>query len=235
MIRFCLFILLAANFSCKTGQKAAFARAPLVELKSGACFGFCPVFRLTVRNGGLVEYEGIRFAEKIGLDSFQLSKAELTGLREKIRQVNLWQYPDRIETQVADAPFATLTAFRDTQSKSVTGSIDRPAPLLELENLLKDLAEKHGFQVTRGVNPNEIPVDSRREVIVKLQPEINAGNWVRQFTGYRFILVRRISSENIWLVAYDPAEIEERQILQLFKGSSGVIEAQTNKKVEERD
>lgn len=235
MIRFLLLLVFAAPFSCKTGQKAAYQRAPFVELKSGACFGFCPVFRLTVRNSGLVEYEGIRFAEKIGLDSFQLTKAETAGLREKVEQVNLWQYPDRIETQVADAPFATLTAFRDGRSKSVSGSIDRPAPLLELENRLKELAETHGFQVTRGVNPNELPADRQREVIVKLQPEINAGNWIRQFTEFRFKLIRRISSENMWRVAYDPEQIEEKAVIQLFKNSKGVLEAQPNRKLEERD
>lgn len=228
-------MILAALISCQTGKKSASSAAPFVEIKSGACFGFCPVFRLTVRNNGLVEYEGMRFAEKAGLDSFQLTKAELAGLRKKVRQVNLWQYPDRIETQVADAPFVTLTAFRDGQSKSVVGSIDRPAPLLELETLLKNLAEKHDFQVDRGVNPNEIPAERRKEVIVKLQPDVNAGNWVREFTGYRFVLVRRLSSENIWLVAYDPGQMEEQAVLRLFKSSKGVLEAQANRKVEERE
>ncbi len=225
MIRFSLLLVLTVLLSCKTGQKAAQQRAPFVELKSGACFGFCPVFRLTVRNNGLVAYEGIRFAEKIGLDSFQLTRAEMAGLREKVQQVNLWQYPERIETQVADAPFATLTVFRDDQSKSVSGSIDRPAPLLELENLLKELAEKHDFQVTRGVNPDEIPANRRQEVIVTLQPEINAGNWIREFSAYRFQLVRRMSSENIWLVAYDPEQIKEDALLKLFKNSKGVTDA----------
>ncbi len=225
MIRFSLLLVLTVLLSCKTGQKAAQQRAPFVELKSGACFGFCPVFRLTVRNNGLVAYEGIRFAEKIGLDSFQLTRAEMAGLREKVQQVNLWQYPERIETQVADAPFATLTVFRDDQSKSVSGSIDRPAPLLELENLLKELAEKHDFQVTRGVNPDEIPANRRQEVIVTLQPEINAGNWIREFSAYRFQLVRRMSSENIWLVAYDPEQIKEDAVLKLFKNSKGVTDA----------
>ena len=65
MIRFSLLLVLTVLLSCKTGQKAAQQRAPFVELKSGACFGFCPVFRLTVRNSGLVAYEGIRFAENI--------------------------------------------------------------------------------------------------------------------------------------------------------------------------
>lgn len=235
MTRFTLFLVLAVLISCKTGEKTARQRAPFVELKSGACFGFCPVFRLTVRNSGLVAYEGIRFAEKIGLDSFQLTKAEMTRLREKVQQVNLWQYPEKIESQVVDAPFATLTVFRDGQSKSVSGSIDRPAPLLELENLLKELAEAHDFQVTRGVNPNETPVSRRKEVIVKLQPEINAGNWIRQFTEFRFNLVRRISSENIWIVAFDSEQTEEKAVIQLFKNSKGVLEVQPNRKVEERE
>ena len=235
MIRLTILILLSGLAFCKTGQKAAAGRTPMVELKTGACFGYCPVFRLTVRNNGLVEYEGYNFAERLGRDSFQLQPNELERLRKKVAQVNLWQYPDHIKSEVVDAPSATLRVFKEGQTKSVVGSIDRPAPLLELEDMLKDMAEAHDFQVKRGVNPNEPPVGSRREVIVLLQPEINAGNWIHKFTDFKFLLIRRISEENMWIVAYDPKQIPEKAVLALFKGSEGVLEVQPNRAVQDRE
>lgn len=155
MLRPLLFLALSALFACQTSKPANQA-ALLIELRTGGCFGYCPVIRLTVRQSGQVEYEGQQFAERQGLDTFRLTKDELKRLRKQVRQVNLWQYPDRIESEVVDAPWATLTTARDGNTKSVIGSMDRPESLLELENALKNLAEAHGFQVKRGVNPREM-------------------------------------------------------------------------------
>ncbi|MEZ4940138.1 MAG: DUF6438 domain-containing protein [Saprospiraceae bacterium] len=235
MIRLTLLFALATLTFCKTGQKALRNRSPMVELQTGGCFGFCPVIRLTVRNNGMVEYEGKQFAERQGLDSFQLAPEELRQLREKVTAVNLWQYPDRIKSEVVDAPFATLTVFQEGQKKSVLGSIDRPAPLLELESMIKNMAEAHDFQVTQGVNPNEPAKATRQEVIVKLKPEINAGNWIGQFTEFKLLLVRRVSAENMWIVAYDSKQLDEKAAIRLFKGSEGVLEVQGNQVVEDRE
>ena len=223
-------------FACKTQKNNALAPGvPFVGLQTGGCFGYCPVFKLTATTSGLVRYEGERFVEKEGRDSFLLTPAELTQLRSKVTAVNLWQYPDRIESDIQDAPSATLTAYDGTRSKSVSGSIDRPAPLLELENMLKDLAEVHGLQVKRGVNPNAVPEATKKELIVKLRPELNAGNWIGQFSDIRLRLVRRISAENIWVVAYDSKEIEEKSIIELLKNTDGAVEVQVNAKVQERN
>lgn len=223
-------VLLSAS-KCSRTEDAS----NLVELQSGACFGFCPVFQLTALNNGLVRYEGTRFVEKEGRDSFNLTREELNQLKTKVKEVNLWQYPDDIKTDVVDAPFVTLVTWEGDRSKSVRGSIDRPAPLLELENLMKDLAEAHGIQVKRGVNPNEIPAEFRREVIVKFKPEVDAGNWITQFTDIKLTFVRRMSEENIWIVAYDSRQIEEKTLIPMLQHTNGVVEVQPNKQVEERN
>jgi hypothetical protein len=207
----------------------------LIGLETGPCFGYCPVFKLDVLNNGLVRYEGLRFVEKEGQDSFKLTETELKQLKTKVKEVNLWQYPDMIKTDVVDAPFATLTAYEAGKSKRVRGSIDRPAPLLELEGLLKDLTEAHGIQVKRGVNPNTPPAGTQQEVIVKLKPDVNAGNWINQFTEFKLRLVRRISAENMWLVAFDPKQIEEKTLIDLLKDTEGVVEVQANKPAKDRN
>lgn len=207
----------------------------LVSLETGPCFGFCPVFKLEVLDNGFVRYSGERFVEKVGKDSFYLTKTELRQLKEKIQAVNLWQYPDMIKTDVVDAPFATLIAFEGEKSKMVRGSIDRPAPLLELEGLLKDLAEAHGLQLKRGVNPNSPPAGTIKEVIVQLKPDVNAGNWVNQFTEFKLRLVRRISAENIWIVAFDPKQIEQKALIDVLKDMDGVVKVQTNMPAKDRN
>ncbi|GAB4489670.1 MAG: hypothetical protein OHK0019_07570 [Saprospiraceae bacterium] len=207
----------------------------LVSLETGPCFGFCPVFKMDVLKNGLVRYEGLRFVEKMGKDSFKLTDAELKQLKTKVKEVNLWQYPDMIKTDVVDAPFAILTAYEGEKSKIVRGSIDRPAPLLELEDFLKDLGEAHGLQLKRGVNPNSPPAGVSKEIIVKLKPELNAGNWVNQFTEFKLRLVRRIATENIWLVAFDPKQIEEKTLIDVLKDMDGVLDVQTNKPAKERN
>jgi hypothetical protein len=231
-----LFVLSALSLVSteKCGKNTA-DTSNLVELQTGACFGFCPVFTLTVLNNGLVRYEGKQFVEKPGKDSVNLTAEELKRLKAKVKEVNLWQYPDMIKTDVVDAPFATLTAWEADKSKSVRGSIDRPAPLLELEALLKDLAEAHGLNVKRGVSPHDVPKANRSEILLKLKPDVNAGNWIQQFDEIKLQLVRRVSTDNIWLVAYDTKQVDEKTLIELLKGMDGVVEVQANKEVKERN
>lgn len=219
---------------CPGGKTPKQDHAPFVQLQMGACHGFCPVYRLTVRNDGWTEYEGIRNVAKTGLDSFRLDDAELAGLRKKTEAVNLWQYPDRIPTQVADAPYGTLTVWKGAQSKSVAGTIDRPAPLLELEAMIKDLAVAHGFNVKDGVDPKRPPAANRPELLVQFKPEANAGNVLGQITELDVRLVRRTGPENIWVVSYDAAQIGQKDLINLLKGLDGVVEAQGNEKAQDR-
>lgn len=223
-------LLPALFFACKSQQPSSSTQAtPFVGLQMNGCFGYCPVFSLTVLSNGTVRYEGKRFAEKEGRDSFQLTPPEMARLQAKVAATNLWQYPEVIRSEVADAPSADLFAYKDKRTKRVSGSIDRPAPLLELENLLKELSEAHGFQVTRGVNPHAVPEGSRKEIILKLKPDVNAGNWIAQFSDIRLRLVRRLAEENIWLVAYDSKQIEERNLIDLLKSTEGAVEVKSEK------
>lgn len=233
-----LLLLLAAPlvWACKSSKNShVTSGTPLVTLHTSGCFGFCPVFQLTVLSNGLVRYEGQQFVEKEGRDSFMLTPEELRQLKRKVEEVNLWQYPDLIKSDIMDAPSATLIVYEGNRMKKVQGSVDRPAPVLELENLLKDLAEAHDFHVKRGVDPRVVPESSRKELIVQLKPEINAGNWIAQFGELRLRLVKRLTADNIWLVAYDAKAIDEASVIELLKGTEGAVEVQVNGKVQERN
>lgn len=223
------FAAAAVFAACNSSKNLSAPDTKLVELRTSGCRGFCPIYRLTFWNNGKAEFEGIKFTAQAGLRNFVLDKTELADLQALVADANLWQYPDRIESTVADAPSATLTAFGDNgKTKSVTGSIDRPKPLLELEARLKRLAEKNGLQVQRGVDANQPAPGYQRELIVQLKDDVNAGNWLRQFQELRLQLVKRIPPNNTWVVAYDTRDVSEKSVLELFRSMEGCISAQPN-------
>ena len=238
MMKYLLLMLALASGQCEsrknmpaTADQPATA-AKLVALQTFPCRGYCPVYTLTVYQSGLMEYNGDKFVEKTGPASTKLTAEELAQLRQEVSKTNLWQYPDDIQSQIMDAPFATLSTWSGEKSKSVRGSIDRPKPLLELEKLIKNIAEAHGLKVIKGVNPN-VPATTSGEVIVKLRPEVNAGNWIVRFEEIKLRLVRRLY-DNTWLIAYDPAQMEEKQVIDLLKSTDGALEVQPNHPVEDR-
>ncbi len=154
-----LFLAMIALFgNCKTHKEMSMttkvADTKLIMLQTFACRGFCPVYTLTAYNSGKLDYNGERFVEKTGAATVTLTAKELEQLRAEVTKTDLWQYDDDIKSQVMDAPYATLTTWKDDKTKSVRGSIDRPKPVLELEKLMKNLAEAHGLKVIKGVNPN---------------------------------------------------------------------------------
>lgn len=230
-----VWLLAAALFACKGPKKMADPNAKLVQLETVGCRGFCPIYRLTFWQNGKTEFEGIQFTAQTGLRNFTLDPAELAGLQQLVAETNLWQYPDRFQSTVVDAPSATLTVWDGAKTKSTLGSIDRPQPLLALEAHLKSLAEKHGLQARRGVDPNEPAPGTRAEILVQLKDDVNAGNWLQQFEDLRLRLVRRIPPNNTWVVAYDRAQIEETALLDLLKGMDGCLNAQPNKLANDRN
>lgn len=224
-----LFMIVSAALvsagKCSKNDAAVNAHAPLVQLDQYGCRGFCPTYQLLFYQDGAVHYEGKRNMVKMGLDSFQLSKKELEILKQELGKVNLWQYPEHIESRIADAPNAKLTVFGDDKMHEVTGSVDRPEQVLHFEQLLQELAEAHGLKVKEGVNPYA-PPPNQQELKVKFREDINPGNFLMQFQEVRLRIIRRISAENEWLVGYNPDQIKEKQIIELLKSTDGVLQAE---------
>lgn len=232
-----LFLLLAAFFACKTRKDAPPTdNSNLIRLATQGCRGYCPEYTLEFRNNGSVTYEGIRNVEKMGKTEFQLTPEELRTLKAEVQKVNLWQYPEMIESGVADAPYATLTVYDGSKSHPVSGSIDRPKPIIDLEVRLKNLAEAHGLQVKRGFDPNDPILKLTAQIVVKLKPEVNAGNWIAKFDdGIKLRLIRRVATENNWLLAYNPDQFSETEIIDLLKSVDGVLDALPPKDVKNRN
>jgi Domain of unknown function (DUF6438) len=209
--------------------------AILIELETTPCRGYCPIYKIKIMDDGKATYEGVRFTDPLGTHGFTLTQEELKALKEQITTTNLWQYPESFPVTIADAPGASLTVWQGDKSKVVRGSIERPKPIVFLDELVRSLARAHGFSL-ESKDPDELPAN-KKELIVKLIPTINAGNWIHQINkdaNLNLRLVRRLGADNIWLVGYNPDDMDTNNLLTVLRANGDVMNVQENKAVQER-
>ena len=201
-----------------------------VLLETGGCRGFCPVYSLRFDADGKADYEGKMNMLRMGKMEFSLSKQELAKITEAIQNSGLDTLPPLIKTQVVDAPHNTIRVnYPGRRPHSVAGSVDRPQGLVDLENTLIEIGEAHGLQLREGVNPNHPNPNSEGMLVVLLTEEINAGNWIMQFTDLKLRLVRRTGMENEWILAYDKEQIREESFLEMLRKMESVKSAKPSK------
>ena len=236
-----LFLLVAAFIVACTPQENIFAqttvsKAPgnLIRLEMGGCRGTCPMFKLTFRNNGILEYVGTRNVDKSGVELVRLTAEEFSQLIKEVGKLDLWQYPAEIPSSVADAPVHTYTVFDGEKTHTVKGSVGIPKAILDLEAILLDITEAHNIVVRK---PSESKAASalKGQVIVKFRMDVNAKEFCGQFTDLKVRTVSHLSEDNTWVIGYNPKEVTQEQFLSLLKGLDTVLEVEPNKQVTERE
>jgi len=218
----------------QTDAIAPTSTGTLVRLETGACRGYCPMYKLTFRNDGVLEYLGIRNVEKIGAETVRLSADEFAQLLKEVRKADLWQYPSVIPSTVVDAPVHTFIVYDGSKSHTVKGTAGIPQPIMALETLMQDIVEAHGIAVRKGAEC-KVPGALTGQAIVKFKMDVNAKDFCNQFSDIKVRTVRHLSEDNTWVIAYNPKELTETQFISLLKDMDGVLEVEPDKQVNERN
>lgn len=113
--------------------------APLLaKLRRTACYGTCPVYSVTIRQDGTVEYEGIRFVKVLGRRTAKLAPRKLASLRAAFQHAKFFELKDRFACyQVTDQPSAFVTyrsGDHERTLKHYYGCLGVPKTLGKLEH-----------------------------------------------------------------------------------------------------
>jgi hypothetical protein len=207
-----------------------------VEMKKEPCFGDCPVFTLTIYEGGLATYEGERFTDRIGLFSKQLNDGAYNHIIEAFDKANYWQFQSVYRAQVPDLPTVTITYHKDGQSKSVKGKDGRPDAVIELETMLDGIANSEGWTRLRAPESNLPPGAIANEIIVQLMDEVDPRVWIVQYAKQGGAIKERISpNNNYWVITYDTNIIPPQEMLDWLRRDNYVLSAEFNKQVRGRN
>jgi len=115
----------------------------MITLERTACFGTCPIYKLTIYGDGRVIYEGMRFVKVEGTVTTTISEDKIKQLIAEFQKIDYFSLKDSYEERNAtDMPSAYTSLTVDGKTKTVRhyhGDFSAPKKLTELENKIDQI------------------------------------------------------------------------------------------------
>jgi hypothetical protein len=80
------------------------AAVPVITLERTACFGTCPIYKLTIFNDGKVVYEGKEFVKRKGTMQGRITKAAVQQLVREFNRINYVSLDDEYISEGPNCP-----------------------------------------------------------------------------------------------------------------------------------
>ena len=96
------------------------AKSSVVILARSPCFGSCPIYTLTIRDGGSVEYAGKRFVRISGPEMTTIGSSQFAALLHDLDDVHFFALDDQAFEQCPDTAKVTVSVSVDGKAKNVT-------------------------------------------------------------------------------------------------------------------
>jgi hypothetical protein len=138
---FYLFFLM----SCKSSQVKNNYKNSFIEMEKTPCYGWCPVYKISVSGEGKAVYEGKRNVDKLGKFEKQLSVEETKHLFDAFEASNFTDFKSEYTDQVTDLPTTYLTFSHRGFSKKIKDYYNAPSELKKLEKLVEEVANLEGW------------------------------------------------------------------------------------------
>lgn len=228
---FLLLLLAACNSSKKGFEINDTPPSAVLEMRKGICFGTCPVYIITVFDNGMMHYMGERYVDKLGLYQKQLSRTEYDQLIEAFDNADVWQYPDKYDSDIPDLPSTRISYFKKDSNKTILWKNKAAPPLRQLANKLQAYAEDPGW------TPMKMEADSPtyNQLIVQLDKGVLMDLWVKQFESFDLRILKELTPDGmLYVISFDTARISPEEMLKKVKHADGVISAQYNRTIELR-
>jgi hypothetical protein len=114
-----------------------------ITLERTECYGFCPVYTLTIRGDGTVIYDGKDHVQTLGELETTIDKGKVEKLVEKFEAFDYFSLNNEYtERTITDAPTVTTSITIDGKYKSIKhyhGDFNAPEELKELEDYIDEI------------------------------------------------------------------------------------------------
>ena len=131
------------------------APTPVITLERTACFGTCPVYRLSVTDDGTVSFEGRAHVPQLGRASAQVSPKEVDALLSELERAGYFSFASRY------TPAEPACGRYSTDSPTAITSV-------RLESRTKRIEHDYGC----GAAPGALTVLERR-----IDEVLGSGQW----------------------------------------------------------
>ena len=242
-------VILLSLINCKTVKKPSeLTKEDIkIQMTRGACFGPCPIYTITVYEGGYAALNARNFTEREGNYHKQLSKKEYNTLVEAFESAPFSSLLEEYPSEIVDLAKITLKyRGKDGHLKVSRGSDPRPKEHMLLQNKMEALyASKDWIKDTDTTLMEEVrrpPVDVLTEdkvledkIIIKPREGVRLPVWFKEMDSYGIRLVKRVSeSQNLWLITYDQNKTKPAEMLRIIKAHKDIEMAEFDKVIVNR-
>ncbi len=132
-----------------TAPAAKPTREELATIQRDGCYGWCPIYKLTVFRDGTVEYTGERFVKTTGAATWTITQTEVAAIETLFADAHYGELRDKyLSYDVTDGPSTITSHTRDGRTKRIehySGDQTSPKELVRVEEGLDKLVhiEKH--------------------------------------------------------------------------------------------
>ncbi len=211
----------------------------LIKMQKNPCFGKCPIYDISIYTDGYVEYNGQRFADKLGKYSKEIPTALVHDLYKEFNTIGFMEMIEIFPTKLPDLPKTRITFHPDAATKhTVVGDKYRPEELLALDKKLTDIANSEGWTLLeKKENSKNLPdYFIRDQIITKFNKDIDIPTYIESHKQYGLDIKKRIAPKSdLWLLTFDTLKINPSDMLLLLKDSEEVEIAEFNKQLNNRN
>ena len=235
--------------SCKTTKAIGdLTEADLTfKMVKGGCYGKCPIYTLEIYEGGYTKFYGDRHSDKLGIYDKTISKELYTDLVKTFEKADFYSFAENYESNVPDAPVVKIGfKSKKLEMKEVTGKLERPEVLKELQVLLENVASSPDWNLLEKYEPIEEVVEEeskkeeksliKSEIIIEPIANFPLSNWINEKKKvYGVRIIRKIAPNlNLWVIGYDDRKVEGDMLLQILQDDPNILSAEFNKKTSSR-
>lgn len=214
--------LLVGMIACKTTKMDKTENAKnMLSMSQGACFGDCPVYKLTVRTDGhmILKVQKMPQGDKRKGNYFkQMSKVDFSKFSKLYTEINKDKLENIYDKNLMDAPQTTFVFHLD-DDKITKYKLSAPDELQNLSKYLRNLVnEAHTWEIYSTTLEDERTLDQvdvlkkdRNKFVVKLKKDIDLANWLKKYSFHNMNVEKVLShNERIYLLNFKSTMSKER-------------------------
>ena len=113
-----------------------------IILDQGPCFGFCPVYTVTITNDGII-FEGIENSDTIGIEKDTIHPRDIANLVDYINKIDYFSLESPDDGGITDVPRTVTTVTIGDKTNSITNihtDLGGSPQIAELESMINGLA-----------------------------------------------------------------------------------------------
>jgi len=164
------------------------AQGPItITLERTACFGFCPAYRVSLREDGTVTYEGTQHVKVPGKQTWRIDPAAVRALAREMRDAGFFELQDQYRAMMTDHPTVYTSLSTGGRTKKVMNYVAGPQKLKDLEERIDQVAGTQKY--VKGLDKLEAAIAAGDAAVVRSL--LAAGADARAADEHRVTLVMR--------------------------------------------